>query len=100
MVRVLKLPPAAATLDSVFQVFADEKDYSLALTPIYLLVGCSAPLWLHPGPATTAPLLPLMAGLLSVGVGDTAASICGSWFGRHHWPGETSILVNLFSIVF
>lgn len=85
--RLLKLPPLADALNSGFQAFADEKDKSVALTPLYLMAGCSLPLWLHPVPSTQV-LLPLLAGLLSVGVGDTAASMCGTWCGKHKWPGS------------
>lgn len=85
--RLLKLPPLGDALDSGFQAFADEKDKSVALTPLYLMAGCSLPLWLHPVPSTRV-LLPLLAGLLSVGVGDTAASMCGTWCGKHKWPGS------------
>lgn len=84
--RILKLPPLGKGLDSGFQAFVDEKDKLIALTPVYLLVGCSTPLWLHPKPSQQV-LLPLLAGLLAVGVGDTAASICGTWCGKRKWPG-------------
>lgn len=89
MVRLIKLPHVGEHLDAVFGVFGDEKDSWLVLTHIYLLGGCSAPLWLHPVPSEApAVLLPLAAGMLSVGVGDAAASVCGSLFGHHHWPGN------------
>ncbi|XP_054288811.1 dolichol kinase-like [Macrosteles quadrilineatus] len=88
IVRVAKVAPVAEVLDSVFLTFVDEKDAGpVALTPLCLMAGVSAPLWLHPAPASSPDSLPpLLAGLLSVGVGDTAASVCGSLFGRHKWP--------------
>lgn len=71
--RVIQLPPIHDTLDQAVKCFIDEKDAGLvALTPIYLLIGCSAPLWLHPCPCDLTDsagfeILPLMAGVISVG---------------------------------
>lgn len=89
--RIIELPPIHAVLEQSVKSFIDEKDAGLvALTPIYLLVGCSTPLWLHPCPCDLTDsagfeLLPLMAGVISVGIGDTTASIIGSQFGRIKW---------------
>lgn len=89
--RIIQLPPLYIILQHSVKAFVDEKDAGIvALTPIYLLVGCSASLWLHPCPCDITDsagfnLLPLMAGVISVGIGDTAASIAGSQFGKIKW---------------
>lgn len=101
LVRIINLKPFAAILQQAVKAFVDEKDVGdVAMTPIYLLVGCALPIWLHPCPcdltdAAGVELLPLMAGVLSVGLGDTAASVIGSKFGRIHWPSmRNGILLN------
>uniref|UniRef100_A0A1B0CS04 dolichol kinase n=1 Tax=Lutzomyia longipalpis TaxID=7200 RepID=A0A1B0CS04_LUTLO len=88
-VRLVAFPKIAPHLEAIIAAFVDAKDAGLvAFTPIYLLAGCSLPLWLHPSPcdltdSTTFTLLPLIAGVLSVGIGDTMAGVVGSKFGRH-----------------
>lgn len=93
-VRLIQLPPFYPALDRAISTFVDEKDAgALALTPIYLLAGCCIPMWLHPCPCDLTDsvgfsLLPLMSGILSVGIGDTVASVVGSKFGNHKWAGN------------
>lgn len=75
------------TLQSCFEAFKDEKDEGdLALTPLYLMIGCAAPLWIHPFSFSKYIPLPVLAGLLTVAIGDAMASIGGTHFGSHRWP--------------
>lgn len=102
MARTIELPYVGAALDQAIELFIDEKDAgTVALTPIYLLVGCSLPLWLHPCPwcsmdSDAIDVLPLLGGVLSVGVGDTVASVVGSKYGRNMWLSKLQALNFLY----
>lgn len=80
-----------------FSVFADEKDHLISLTPLYLLCGLSFPLWM---PTNNVPLLALLSGVLTVGVGDTAASFVGSKWGSHKWITSNKSIEGTIGCIF
>lgn len=85
MCRKLKL---SDSLQVCFDTFKDEKDEGeIALTPMYLMVGISAPIWMYPFSYSIPLPLPVLAGIFSVAIGDAAASMGGMWFGKHKWKG-------------
>ncbi|KAH8284636.1 hypothetical protein KR018_008614, partial [Drosophila ironensis] len=102
LVRLLEVPPLGARLAEAFAAFKDEKDAGqLALTPFCLLIGCSLPVWLTPCPCSGQgdAALSLLAGILAVGVGDTAASVVGSKLGRNKWSGSSRSVEGTLAFV-
>lgn len=82
-VRVSNIRPLGPMIEECFKSFRDEKDSGpLTLSHIYLLVGMSLPLWIHPSEETS---LAPSSGIISIGFGDTAASVIGNFIGRHKW---------------
>ncbi|KAH0540050.1 hypothetical protein KQX54_011709 [Cotesia glomerata] len=90
LMRLINLPPLNKVLKLGFSAFVDEKDSLISLTPLYLHVGLSFPLWM---PSSNIGLLPLISGVTVLGIGDSAASFIGSKYGTHKWP-ETSKTVE------
>jgi dolichol kinase len=82
IIRLLKIPPLGDFFHQGFILLVDEKDTFLSLTPVYLLCGLSFPLWM---PSSNLTLLTLLSGVLTVGIGDSAASFVGSKWGVHKW---------------
>ncbi|XP_017865758.1 PREDICTED: dolichol kinase isoform X1 [Drosophila arizonae] len=105
LLRLLQISPFAATLTQAFDSFKDEKDAGgLALTPFCLLIGCALPIWLTPCPCLRVGkdsqlLLLLLSGILTVGVGDTAASVLGSKYGRNKWRNSNRSLEGTVAFV-
>lgn len=96
VIRFSALEPFAGVIEKCFESFRDDKDSGyLTLTHIYLLVGCALPLWIYPTNAVHS-LLPY-SGLISIGFGDTAASVVGSLFGRNHWPDSLRTVEGSFA---
>lgn len=94
-IRLYNLGSFGAILNSSMSGFLDEKDNGhLILSHTYLLVGCSLPIWILPVTKAANPqqVLILCSGLISLGVGDSAASIGGSFFGRTKWSGSDKSL--------
>ncbi|KAK3608370.1 hypothetical protein CHS0354_030832 [Potamilus streckersoni] len=88
VIRLYRVPPFGTFLHQQYQVFVDKQDSGdLILTPIYLLIGSSLSLWLTPCSGHDCKILSSFAGIISLGVGDMAASIGGKMCGQHKWPG-------------
>lgn len=94
--------PVGDVIENCVSVFRDKQDEGITiLTPIYLLAGCSVPVWLNLvnpnaeiGDMNEVETAAAFSGVLSIAVGDTFASIGGSIFGRHKWKGEFLIYNN------
>jgi dolichol kinase len=68
--------------------FIDQRDLAtFARTHLYLLLGNFMPLALGNRDPSFKHL-----GMLSLGVGDSVASIIGSKYGKSHWPGSRKTL--------
>ncbi|KPJ15805.1 Dolichol kinase [Papilio machaon] len=87
--RIAEIETISPTLQSAFVVYCDEKDSgTFAMTPLYLFVGLACPIILVPESVS----LDLLAGVLAVGIGDTAASCAGATFGRNRWSNNNRTL--------
>ncbi|KAG6547933.1 hypothetical protein Mapa_010753 [Marchantia paleacea] len=80
MIRIGKLPPCGHLIERFMVAFTDHRDSgSLIISHFSLLLGCALPVWLNSG-AGDRPLA-AYAGILSLGVMDTLASVVGFNFG-------------------
>ena len=81
-IRLHNIEPFASLINKSYHTFKDEKDVGdLVLTNLYLLSGVSLPLWITTDLQKADTIL-LMSGVLSVGIGDSFASIVGSKYGK------------------
>lgn len=93
--RIARAPLLARPLGAFLARYTDARDAGpLITTHIYLLLGCALPVLGTPSSApwlgqTAQPsaVLPPMAGILALGVGDSVASYVGTRLGRTRWPG-------------
>ncbi len=98
--RLHKIEPVATILEKSFGMFQDEKDTGkLVLTNIYLLAGAALPLWICPDVNKAQPLT-LLSGVISIGIGDSFASIVGSRYGRKKLFGTRKTLEGLMAAIF
>ena len=98
--RSSQLPPVSKPLTYFLAPYVDGRDHRgpVIVSHIFLLIGCSIPLWLSL--ATTERTgngafqgwdvatrdLSMISGVVCVGMGDAAASLFGRRYGRHRWP--------------
>lgn len=89
--RYLKLEPFGAYIDSQLRLFSDFRDEKgpIIISYIYLIIGIATPLLINNSPV----------GLISLGVGDSLASIIGGKWGRSFWPGTTKTIEGTMAFI-
>ncbi|ORY93148.1 hypothetical protein BCR43DRAFT_496396 [Syncephalastrum racemosum] len=76
--------------------FIDNRDLGpVILSHIYLLLGCAAPVWL----GNSENVLASLTGILTLGFGDTAASVIGKQYGSVRWPGTKKTVEGTVAFV-
>ncbi|PWY85974.1 hypothetical protein BO70DRAFT_386303 [Aspergillus heteromorphus CBS 117.55] len=97
--RASQLPPISRPLTYFLAPYVDGRDHRgpVIVSHIFLLIGCSIPLWLSladvprtgdaPWAGWSAPTrdVSMVSGIICVGMGDAAASLVGRRFGRRKW---------------
>ncbi|KAA8544113.1 hypothetical protein F0562_022125 [Nyssa sinensis] len=104
IIRVWKIWPLGQLVHQFMNAFTDHRDSDLLIVSHFsLLLGCALPIWMSSG-FNDRPLAPF-AGILSLGIGDTMASMVGYKYGVLRWSktgkktiegtaaGITSVLV-------
>ncbi|MCO5581417.1 hypothetical protein L7F22_035301 [Adiantum nelumboides] len=81
MIRIFQIPPVGEIVHKFMTAFTDSRDSDLLIISHFsLLLGCALPVWLCGSSTHDRPLAPF-AGVLSLGIGDTMASVAGYNFG-------------------
>ncbi|KAF7136847.1 hypothetical protein CNMCM5793_006417 [Aspergillus hiratsukae] len=97
--RASQLPPISRPLTYFMAPYVDGRDHRgpVIISHIFLLIGCSLPLWLSladvprtgdspwSGWDVGSRDLSMVSGVICVGMGDAAASLIGRRFGRRKW---------------
>ncbi|KAF3454933.1 hypothetical protein FNV43_RR05381 [Rhamnella rubrinervis] len=104
VIRVWRIWPLGQPVHQFMNAFTDHRDSDLLIVSHFsLLLGCALPIWMSSG-YNDRPLAPF-AGILSLGIGDTMASMVGHKYGVLRWSktgkktiegtaaGITSVLV-------
>ncbi|KAL8814027.1 MAG: hypothetical protein Q9223_006720 [Gallowayella weberi] len=97
--RASQLPPLSRPLTHFLAPYVDGRDHRgpVIVSHIFLLIGCSIPLWLSlaslersgvpPWQGWEVPIrdMSMISGIVCVGMGDAAASLIGRRYGRRRW---------------
>lgn len=90
-VRIWRIPPFGEQVHGFLKAFTDSRDSGvLIISHFSLLLGCAIPVWLSS--ALNPKPLAAYAGILSLGIGDTMASVIGYNYGSlrlNNWSNKT-----------
>ncbi|CAG9331117.1 unnamed protein product [Blepharisma stoltei] len=85
MVETLRHIKIFGFLNEFLNSFIDTRDLGeVIVTHVYLLFGCGVPIII--GNFSNKNLLVMCSGLISLGIGDSMASLFGVKFGKKKWP--------------
>uniref|UniRef100_A0A7N0US89 dolichol kinase n=1 Tax=Kalanchoe fedtschenkoi TaxID=63787 RepID=A0A7N0US89_KALFE len=110
IIRIWRIWPLGELVHQFMTAFTDHRDSDILIVSHFsLLLGCAIPIWMSSG-YNDRPLAPF-AGILSLGIGDTMASMVGHKYGVLRWSktgkktiegtaaGITSMLVACLSLL-
>ncbi|WVZ77926.1 hypothetical protein U9M48_025720 [Paspalum notatum var. saurae] len=84
MIRIWEVYPLGRVVHQFMNAFTDHRDSEVLIVSHFsLLLGCALPKWMSSG-LNDRPLAPF-AGILSLGIGDTMASMIGYKYGVLRW---------------
>lgn len=84
IIRVWRIWPFGSLVHQFMNAFTDHRDSEMLIVSHFsLLLGCALPIWLSSG-FNDRQLAPF-AGILSLGIGDTMASMIGYKYGVLRW---------------
>ncbi|KAG9441921.1 hypothetical protein H6P81_017775 [Aristolochia fimbriata] len=84
IIRVWQIWPLGHLVHKFMNAFTDHRDSDIFIVSHFsLLLGCAIPKWMSSG-FNDRPLAPF-AGILSLGIGDTMASVVGHKYGVLRW---------------
>lgn len=102
-IRVWRIPPLGEKIHTFLKAFTDSRDSDvLIISHFSLLLGCAIPVWLSSTISKDRPLA-AYAGILSLGIGDTMASVVGYNFGsmrlsslsKKTWEGTIAGILSI-----
>ncbi|KAJ3013324.1 hypothetical protein HKX48_005829 [Thoreauomyces humboldtii] len=95
-VRHFRVWPVGGHIQDFLHQFLNQRDCGpVIVSHLYLLVGCALPVWLNR--ISQRLFFGGLSGMLTLGIGDTMASICGKRFGRTRWPGTVKTVEGTFA---
>ncbi|KAB2050555.1 hypothetical protein ES319_A13G254400v1 [Gossypium barbadense] len=84
IIRVWRIWPLGQLVHQFMSAFTDHRDSDILIVSHFsLLLGSALPIWMSSG-FNDRPLIPF-AGILSLGIGDTMASMVGHKYGVLRW---------------
>lgn len=97
LLRANNIPPFGAKIAALFASFLDSKDQGEWVTSyIYLVLGVGAPLWMTNLDITRETSY---LGLITLGFGDSLASLVGRRFGATKWPSSEKSMEGSLAFV-